>query len=81
MEYWEITTKGIEALGGLRNQVTQDADVSAEVLVFLHRREASTIEDITSGIPMNESTLRPLLNKLKREKWVKHQRATRCALL
>jgi hypothetical protein len=48
MEYWEITTKGIEALGGLRNQVTQDADVSAEVLVFLHRREASTIEDITS---------------------------------
>ena len=79
MEYWEITTKGIEALGGLRSQDTQDNDDSAEVLAFLHRREASTIEDMASRLLIEESTLHLLLKKLKGKKWVSRHRTTRCA--
>ena len=79
MEYWEITSKGIEALGVLRSRDTQNADDSAEVLAFLHKRQASTIEDMTSGLPMEESTIRSILKKLKREKWVSHHKMTRCA--
>jgi predicted transcriptional regulator len=78
MEYWEITAKGIEALGGLSSQDAQYANDSAEVLVFLYKREASTIEDMTSELPMEESTLRLLLKRLKGKKWISQHRTTKC---
>jgi DNA-binding IclR family transcriptional regulator len=78
MEYWEVTAKGIEALGGLGTKDAQYANESAEVLLFLYKREASTIEDMASGLAMEESTLRLLLKMLKEKKWISQHKTTKC---
>ncbi len=73
MEYYELTSEGRKAIPVLKGRLSEEAEDAVAVLEYL-KKGAATIEDLATGIPMDESGLYLTLVELTRERWVRRRR-------